>query len=112
MEDKKQIRTTSNDDHWLELISQCRASGLTDRQWCIGNGISASTFYYHVRDLQKKPVRFRKRQMPHYRNRKWSGSRFGKWNHPLRKLFSHPRRRSAWKCRGSVLKTMNRPERM
>ena len=20
-------------DHWLELISQCRSSGLTDRQW-------------------------------------------------------------------------------
>ena len=48
------MRTTLNDDHWLELISQCRASGLTDRQWCIENGISASTFYYHVRDLRKK----------------------------------------------------------
>ena len=48
------MRTTSNDDQWLELISQCRASGLTDRQWCIQNGISVSTFYYHVRDLRKK----------------------------------------------------------
>lgn len=48
------MRTTSNDDQWLELISQCRASGLTDRQWCIENGISASTFYYHVQDLRKK----------------------------------------------------------
>lgn len=48
------MRTASNDEHWLELISQCRASGLTDRQWCIENGISVSTFYYHVRDLRKK----------------------------------------------------------
>ena len=35
-------------------IAQCRASGLTDHQWCIKNGIPASTFYYYVRDLRKK----------------------------------------------------------
>ena len=29
-------------------------SGLTDRQWCIENGIPVSTFYYHVRALRKK----------------------------------------------------------
>ena len=38
------MSTTSKDDHWLELISQCRSSGLTDRQWCIENGIPVSTF--------------------------------------------------------------------
>ena len=27
---------------------------LTDRQWCIENGIPVSTFYYHVRALRKK----------------------------------------------------------
>ena len=48
------MSTVSNDDHWLELITQCRSSGLTDRQWCIENGISVSTFYYHVRALRKK----------------------------------------------------------
>ena len=48
------MSTTSNDEHWLNLITQCRASGLTDRQWCIENGISVSTFYYHVRALRKK----------------------------------------------------------
>ena len=31
--------TSISQDHWLELISQCRSSGLTDRQWCIQNGI-------------------------------------------------------------------------
>ena len=45
------MSTASNDDHWLKLITQCRSSGLTDRQWCIENGISVSTFYYHVRAL-------------------------------------------------------------
>ena len=46
--------TSSSQDHWLELISQCRSSGLTDRQWCIQNGIPISTFYYHVKALRKK----------------------------------------------------------
>ena len=48
------MSTTSKDDHWLELISQCRSSGLTDRQWCVENGIPVSTFYYHIRALRKK----------------------------------------------------------
>ena len=48
------MSTTSNDEHWLNLITQCRASGLTDRQWCIENGIPVSTFYYHVQALRKK----------------------------------------------------------
>ena len=49
-----QVSTTLNDEHWLNLITQCRSSGLTDRQWCIKNGIPVSTFYYHVRTLRKK----------------------------------------------------------
>ena len=49
-----QVSTTLNDEHWLNLITQCRSSGLTDRQWCIENGIPVSTFYYHVRALRKK----------------------------------------------------------
>ena len=48
------MSTTSNDEQWLNLITQCRSSGLTDRQWCIENGIPVSTFYYHVRALRKK----------------------------------------------------------
>ena len=45
---------STSQDHWLDLISQCRSSGLTDRQWCIQNGIPVSTFYYHVKALRKK----------------------------------------------------------
>ena len=48
------MSTTLNDSFWLERITQCRSSGLTDRQWCIENGIPVSTFYYHVRTLRKK----------------------------------------------------------
>lgn len=48
------MSTASNENDWLELVTQCRTSGLTDRQWCIENGIAVSTFYYHVRALRKK----------------------------------------------------------
>ncbi|MFQ6806520.1 MAG: IS66 family insertion sequence element accessory protein TnpA [Lachnospiraceae bacterium] len=75
-----QMSTTLNDEHWLNLITQCRSSGLTDRQWCIENGIPFSTFYYHVRTLRKKPVRFRKQWMLPHRNRKLSRSHSGKRN--------------------------------
>jgi len=42
-----------SDEHWMSLIQTCRASGLTDRQWCIQNNVSPSTFYYHVRKLRE-----------------------------------------------------------
>lgn len=48
------MSTTLNDEHWSKLITQCRSSGLTDRQWCIENGIPVSTFYYHIRALRKR----------------------------------------------------------
>ena len=46
--------TTSKNEHWLELITQCRTSGLSDRRWCKENGIPVSTFYYRVRALRRK----------------------------------------------------------
>ena len=48
------MSTTLNAEHWLNLITQFRSSRLTDRQWCIENGIPVSTFYYHVRASRKK----------------------------------------------------------
>ena len=74
-------------DHWLELISQCRSSGLTDRQWCIQNGIPTSTFYYHVKALRKKACEIPETsvaatqkqevvQIPLWGNRITSGYRF------------------------------------
>ena len=42
-----------NEWHWFELICQCRASGLTDKQWCLENGISASTLYRYARKLSQ-----------------------------------------------------------
>jgi lambda repressor-like predicted transcriptional regulator len=45
---------SDNDQYWLDLIAQCRKSGLTDRQWCLANGVSPSTFYYHIKTLRNK----------------------------------------------------------
>lgn len=29
-----QLRTRRSQEEWLELIQECRCSGMTDRDWC------------------------------------------------------------------------------
>ena len=48
----KHIRRTN--EEWMELITQCRCSGLSDERWCRDHGIPVSTFYRHVRLLRQK----------------------------------------------------------
>lgn len=31
-------------DEWMELVTECRQSGLTDAAWCNEHGISLSVF--------------------------------------------------------------------
>ena len=50
------MSTTSNNEQWLELITQCRASGLTDRHMVHTKRDFASTFYYHIRSAQKVEI--------------------------------------------------------
>ena len=47
-------RTYHTDEEWLDLIMQCRQSGLSDAQWCRHNGIPDSSFYNAVSRLRKK----------------------------------------------------------
>lgn len=47
----KKIRS---DQEWLELIQECRASGLSVRNWCQTRSISIKTYYNKVSDLRKK----------------------------------------------------------
>ena len=47
-----QIRHT--DDEWMEIISECRNSGLSDSDWCQEHGISKYTFYKAVARLRRK----------------------------------------------------------
>ena len=38
-------------DEWMELVTECRQSGLTDAAWCNEHGISPSCFYNAVTRL-------------------------------------------------------------
>lgn len=42
------------EEEWMELIIQCRRSGLSDERWCRDHDIPVSTFYRHVRILRQK----------------------------------------------------------
>ena len=51
MSEKKKTRS---EQEWLDLIQECRASGLPDREWCQMHSISIKTFHNKVSDLRKK----------------------------------------------------------
>ena len=49
MSDVKQKRHPRRpDQEWLDLIQECRSSGMTDKAWCEMNHIQPSKFYYHI----------------------------------------------------------------
>lgn len=43
-----------SDQEWMDIIQECRTSGLTDKDWCEQHHINRSKFYYHIRMLRKK----------------------------------------------------------
>jgi len=47
-------RFQRSESEWLQLISECRQSGLADNAWCEHNDINVSTFYNTVTRLRKK----------------------------------------------------------
>lgn len=49
---KQQIRR--NDQEWMQIIQECRNSGLSDQAWCHEHNISVSTFYNRIKRLQKQ----------------------------------------------------------
>jgi len=42
------------DEEWLNLIQECRSSGLSDKCWCEEHHIHTSNFYYQIRRLRNK----------------------------------------------------------
>ena len=52
MSDKRAPRRSLDD--WMELVTECKQSGLTDAAWCEAQGISPSCFYNAVSRLRKK----------------------------------------------------------
>ena len=67
-------------DEWMDLVTECRQSGLTDAAWCNEHGISPSCFYNAVTRLRKKASRYLSQlEKPalwtlHPTNRMWSRS--------------------------------------
>jgi len=39
--------------YWLDVIRQCRASGLTNQAWCEQHGISLKSYYYWIAKIRK-----------------------------------------------------------
>ena len=37
--------------YWLDVIWQCRASGLTNQVWCEQHDVSLKSYYYVVRQI-------------------------------------------------------------
>ena len=65
-------------DEWMDLVTECRQSGLTDAAWCNEHGISPSCFYNAVTRLRKKACQIRLAKpallILHPTNRMWSRS--------------------------------------
>ena len=52
MSDKRAPRRSM--EEWMDLVTECRQSGLTDAAWCHEHGISPSCFYNAVTRLRKR----------------------------------------------------------
>lgn len=39
--------------YWLDVIRQCRASGMTNQEWCEQNGVSLKSYYYWLAKIRK-----------------------------------------------------------
>lgn len=42
--------------YWLDIIRQCRASGLTNQAWCEQNSVSLKSYYYWLAKIRKLAV--------------------------------------------------------
>ncbi len=40
-------------EYWLEVIHKCRASGLTNTEFCKQNNISEKSYYYYLAKIRK-----------------------------------------------------------
>ena len=47
-------RVRRTDDDWMQLITECRQSGVADKLWCEQHDIPISSFYNAVVRLRKK----------------------------------------------------------
>ena len=65
MRDKRAPRRSM--EEWMELVTECRQSGLTDAAWCHEHGISPSCFYNAVTRLRKGHARYQSQSVKQLR---------------------------------------------
>ena len=55
-------RTFHSAEEWMQMVTTCRQSGMSDKDWCAANGINISTFYNAVARLRKKACQIPERE--------------------------------------------------
>jgi transposase-like protein len=53
MEDVLAVRDEYRLQGWAEIIRECQASGLTNREFCTQRGIGEKTYYYWLRKVRE-----------------------------------------------------------
>lgn len=56
MPETLEIRKAYRLQEWSKIVEECRASGLSNREFCKENGIPEKTFYYRLRQLREAAV--------------------------------------------------------
>ena len=55
-------RIHRSDEEWIQLITSCRQSGLSDKKWYVSNGIVVISFYNAVVRLRQKACQIPERE--------------------------------------------------
>ena len=56
MGDVLKIRDEYRQIQWAVVIQECKASGLTNKEYCIQHGLSEKSFYYRQKKLRTQIV--------------------------------------------------------
>lgn len=56
MPETLEVRKAYRLQEWSKIVEACRASGLSNREFCKANGIPEKTFYYRLRQLREAAV--------------------------------------------------------
>lgn len=56
MADTLEVRKEYRLQEWAQIIEACRASGLSNRDFCKQHGIPEKTFYYRLKQLREAAI--------------------------------------------------------
>lgn len=48
-----EIKSKISMQEWEQRIQDCQSSGKSVKAWCLENGISAGSYYYHLRKIRE-----------------------------------------------------------